>query len=359
MTGLAVKAAGVPRRPASVPALLVLGVAAGLMGLAGLALGPMRIAPLDALAALGHRLGLLDTGIARQEEAVLFAIRLPRVLLSLTVGAALAAAGAAMQGMFRNPLADPGLVGVSSGAALAAVATIVLGDKVLHLIDARARLWALPAAAFLGGLAATALVRRFGMRDGRASIATILLAGVAINALCGAGIGLLTFLADEQQLRSLIFWTMGSLGAVTWTAIPLALPLIVIPTVMLLTSARALDAFALGEREAGHLGVDVERLKRRLFVLVALATGAAVSICGIIGFVGLVVPHLLRLVCGPGHRLVLPGSALLGGVLLTAADLVARLIVAPAELPIGVVTALVGGPFFLWLLVRRLRLSET
>src|SRR5262249_34437873 len=153
------------------------------------------------------------SGIAQQEEAVLFAIRLPRVLLSLAVGAALAAAGAAMQGLFRNPLADPGLVGVSSGAALAAVATILLRDKVRHLLGARMRRWALPVAAFAGGLLATALVRRSGMRDGHASIATILLAGVAINALCGAGIGLLTFLADEQQLRSLVFWTMGSLGA--------------------------------------------------------------------------------------------------------------------------------------------------
>jgi iron complex transport system permease protein len=232
----------------------------------------------------------------------------------------------------------------------------VLGDKVLHLLDAGARPWALPVAAFAGGLAATALVHRFGLRDGRASIATILLAGVAINALCGAGIGLLTFLADEQQLRSLVFWTMGSLGATTWKALPLALPLIVAPTILLMRATRALDAFALGEREAGHLGVDTERLKRRLLVLVALCTGAAVSVCGIIGFVGLVVPHLMRLACGPGHRLVLPGAALLGAALLTAADLAARLVVAPAELPIGVVTALVGGPFFLWLLVRQLRI---
>jgi iron complex transport system permease protein len=318
----------------------------------------MRIPVLDALHALAHRIGLAATGISDQQEAVLFSIRLPRVILSLAAGAALAASGAAMQGLFRNPLADPGLIGVSSGAALAAVAAIVLGDKVLHLLDAGMRPWALPVAAFAGGLLATLSVHRFGLRDGRASIATLLLAGVAINAICGAGIGLLTFLADEQQLRSLVFWTMGSLGNATWRSLPLALPLIVVPTLLLLPSMRALDAFALGEREAGHLGVDVERLKRRLLILVALATGAAVSVCGIIGFIGLVVPHLLRLACGPGHRLVLPGAALLGGVLLTAADLVARLIVAPAELPIGVVTALVGGPFFLWLLVRRLRLGD-
>jgi iron complex transport system permease protein len=338
---------------------LALATIAGLAGLVGLGAGPMQISPLDALQALAHRLGFAGTGIAEQQEAVLFAIRLPRVLLSLAVGAALAAAGAAMQGLFRNPLADPGLIGVSGGAALAAVAAIVLGDKVFHLLDARVRPWALPVAAFAGGLAATDVVRRLGLRDGHASIATILLAGVAINALSGAGIGLLTFLADEQQLRTLVFWTMGSLGSATWSTLPLALPLIILPTILLMRSTRALDAFALGEREAGHLGVDVERLKRRLFVLVALATGAAVSVCGIIGFVGLVVPHLLRLACGPGHRLVLPGAALLGGALLTAADLAARLMVAPAELPIGVVTALVGGPFFLWLLVRRLRLTDS
>jgi iron complex transport system permease protein len=359
MSVAAFNVATVTWRPAAAPVLLTLAVAVAVVGVAALSLGPMRIGPLDVLAALGHRLGLPVEEVAPRHEAVLFAIRLPRVLLSLAVGAALAAAGAAMQGLFRNPLADPGLIGVSSGGALAAVATIVLGDKVLHLMDAGARPWALPVAAFAGSLAATALVHRFGLRDGRASIATILLAGVAINAICGAGIGLLTFLADEQQLRSLVFWTMGSLGATTWTALPLALPLIVIPAVALMASTRALDAFALGEREAGHLGVDVERLKRRLLVLVALCTGAAVSVCGIIGFVGLVVPHLLRLVCGPGHRLVLPGAALLGGALLTAADLAARLLLAPAELPIGVVTALAGGPFFLWLLVRRLRLVVT
>ncbi|HEX2890898.1 iron ABC transporter permease [Vineibacter terrae] len=359
MTVAVLKAGGGARRPGVVPVLLALAALAAVAGLVGLALGPLRIGLADMLAAVAYRLGLANAGVAPQEEAVLFAIRLPRVLLSLAVGAALAASGAAMQGLFRNPLADPGLVGVSSGAALAAVATIVLGDKVLHLLDAAARPWALPATAFVGGLAATALVRRFGLRDGRASVATILLAGVAINALCAAGIGFLTFVADEQQLRSLVFWTMGSLGAATWTALPLALPLIVIPTILIMRATRALDAFALGEREAAHLGVDVERLKRRLLILVALATSASVSVCGIIGFVGLVVPHLLRLMCGPGHRLVLPGAALLGAALLTAADLAARLAVAPAELPIGVVTALVGGPFFLWLLVRRLRLADS
>ncbi|HKU97565.1 MAG TPA: iron ABC transporter permease, partial [Vineibacter sp.] len=225
--------------------------------------------------------------------------------------------------------------------------------------SAAARPWILPAAAFVGGLLATTVVRRFGLRDGRASVATILLAGVAINALCAAGIGFLTFIADEQQLRSLVFWTMGSLGAATWASLPLALPLIVLPTILLMRDARALDAFALGEREAGHLGVDIERLKRRILILAALTTSASVSVCGIIGFVGLVVPHLLRIACGPGHRLVLPGAALLGAALLTAADVVARLIVAPAEMPIGVVTALIGGPFFLWLLARRLRLADT
>jgi iron complex transport system permease protein len=336
-------------------ALAVLAVA---MAGAGLALGRMRIGLLETLQALAARLGLAAVAIPPQHDAVLFAIRLPRIVLSLAVGAALAASGAAMQGLFRNPLADPGLIGVASGAALAAVATIVLGDKVLHLLNAGARPWTLPVAAFAGGLAATMVVHRFGLHDGRASVATILLAGVAINALCGAGIGLLTFIADEQQLRSLVFWTMGSLGTATWKALPLALPLVVVPTILLMRATRALDAFALGEREAGHLGVDTERLKRRLLVLVALCTGAAVSVCGIIGFVGLVVPHLLRLACGPGHRLVLPGAALLGAALLTAADLVARLIVAPAELPIGVVTALVGGPFFLWLLLRHMRLGQ-
>ena len=341
-----------PRRgPAAILAALAVVVATAFV--AALALGPVAIAPAEIFAALAHRLGLIDPTEPLPAEQILIAIRLPRAILALAVGGALGAAGAAMQGLFRNPLADPGLIGVSSGAALAAVMAIVLAGGAMERLAPGLRPWLLPVAAFAGGLGATLAVLRLASGHGRASVATLLLAGVAINALCGAVIGLLTFLADDVQLRAFVFWTMGSLGGASWRTVLPVLPLVVLPAILLCRYARRLDAFALGEREASHLGLDVERLKWRLSLLVAVMTGAAVAVCGVIGFVGLVVPHLLRLAFGPGHRLLLPGSALLGGALLAVADIVARLAVAPAELPIGVVTSLIGGPFFLWLLLRQ------
>jgi iron complex transport system permease protein len=297
--------------------------------------------------------GLSSTPLDDTTAAVLFAIRAPRVVAAFAVGAALAAGGAAMQSLFRNPLADPGLLGVSSGAALAAVSVIVLGEKVFHIVPSGLRPWCLPLAAFLGGLAATIVVYRIAAREGVTLVGTLLLAGIAINALASAGIGMLVFVADEQQLRTLIFWTMGGFGAVTWAAIAPALLVLAISIPTLLPSAHLLDALALGEREAGHIGVDVERLKRRLVAQVALAVGAGVAISGIVGFVGLIAPHIVRLLLGPAHRTLLPAAALFGGAFLVLADALARTMVSPAELPIGILTALVGGPFFLWLLAGR------
>jgi iron complex transport system permease protein len=296
---------------------------------------------------------VLRTDVDPRLEAVFLAIRLPRAVLALVVGAGLGIAGASMQGLFRNPLADPGLIGVSAGGALAAVTVIVLGGSVLHLITPAQRPWLLPAAAFIGGLIATAAVYRMGTRGGMTSVATMLLAGIAVNALCAAGIGFLTYIADENQLRLLMFWTMGSLGAASWGVILPALPLVVIPALLLLRHHRALDAMALGEREAAHLGIEVEGVKRRIVVLVALCVGGAVSVSGIIGFVGLVVPHVVRLIGGPRHALVLPGAAMLGGALMLSADLVARLIMAPAEMPVGIVMAALGAPVFLSIMARR------
>jgi len=286
-------------------------------------------------------------------EAVILAVRLPRTLLGLLVGAGLAVAGAAMPGLFRKPLADPGLIGVSSGAALAAVAVIVLGSQGLAVLTQACGPFSLPLAAFAGGLATTLLIYRLASRDGHTSVTTLLLAGIAVNALCGAGTGLLTYLADDQQLRTLTFWLMGSLGGATWaevgsTALLIAAPLLALPFL-----APTLNALLLGEAEAGHLGVAAQSVQRLIVALAALAVGAAVAVSGVIGFVGLVVPHLLRLMLGPDHRLLLPGAALLGGSLLLLADLLARTVVAPAELPIGILTALLGGPFFLALLLHR------
>ncbi|QCF27566.1 FecCD family ABC transporter permease [Hydrocarboniclastica marina] len=283
---------------------------------------------------------------------VLRDVRLPRLLLGLLTGAVLAVAGALLQGLFRNPLADPGLIGVSSGAALGAVAVIVLGTTGLAGWTTTLGRWALPLAAFAGGIVTTLLAWRIARRQGQTSVALLLLAGIAINAVAGAGTGLLTFYADDSALRSLTFWTMGSLAHAGWSDLWVAGPWMLLTLTVAPFLARALDAFLLGEAVAGHLGFSTDWVKRGAILLVALGVGAAVAVTGLIGFVGLVVPHLMRQLLGAGHRLLLPGCALGGAALLVAADCLARVIVAPAELPIGLVMALLGGPFFLVLLLR-------
>ncbi|MET3822394.1 iron complex transport system permease protein [Burkholderia sp. PvR073] len=311
------------------------------MSVVALCVGAYRIPLAEAWAAL------TGDAAAQQARAVLFDIRAPRVVLALLVGGGFGAAGAAMQALFRNPLADPGLVGVSSGAALGATTTIVLGPA---LFAAHASATVLPVAAFAGALAVAALVYRLAASRGRLALPLLLLAGIAINALVGAAIGLLTFVADDAQLRSLTFWSLGSLGGAQWSALAAVTPCVAIGCVLLARERDALNALQLGETEALHLGVPVQRLKRRVLVAVALAVGALVSCAGIIGFIGLVAPHCVRLACGPDQRVVLPGAALLGALLTLAADLAARTIAAPAEIPLGVLTALLGAPFFLVLL---------
>lgn len=336
--------------------LVLIGLSSGLVltSIVALSVGAVEIAPTRVIAILAHGLGLdLPWAFEPEQAAVLGAIRAPRVLLAILVGAALAVSGAAMQGLFRNPLADPALLGVSAGAALAAVSVIVLGATLLSGLTGILGTATLPIAAFGGSLVATLLVHRLASRDGHTAVATLLLAGIAINAIAGAATGVLTFVADDNQLRTLTFWTMGSLGGATWSTVAVGAPLILAAIVLIPLHARALNAILLGESEARHLGFELERVKTVLVILVALAVGTAVALSGIIGFIGLVVPHLLRLTIGPDHRWLLPGSALLGAILLLGADLIARTLVAPAELPIGIVTALLGGPFFLWLLASR------
>jgi iron complex transport system permease protein len=266
-------------------------------------------------------------------------------LLGCLVGAALGKSGAALQGVFRNPLAEPALVGVAGGGSLGAVAAIVLGFSVLGR-------WSLPAAAFTGAFAATLMVYAIARSDGRTSVETLILMGIAVNAITGAATGYLTIQADDAELRSIIFWSLGSLGGSTWEVVRISAPFILPAALLALRWGRALNLLALGESEARHLGINTERLRLTLIGLCALMTGAAVAMAGIIGFVGLVVPHLVRLLAGPDHRTLLPASALGGALLLVLADLAARTLVVPAELPLGVVTTLVGGPFFLWLLYR-------
>ena len=282
--------------------------------------GAIAIPPLKVTAILLDAFGIpTGAAIEARDRLVVLAIRLPRTLLGLAVGGGLAIAGAAMQGLFRNPLADPGLIGVSTGAALGAVAVIMLGGVLVGGSNPSLRLVALPLAAFAGGLVVTLIVQRIATRDGVIDIATMLLAGIAINALASALLGIFTFISDGQQLRELAFWMMGSLAAITWTSLLPAIGLIILPALLLPRLARELNAMLLGEAEAHYLGFDVDRAKRVIIILTALITGAGGAVSGVIGFVGLVTPHLVRLAIGPDHRYLLPASALLGGCLLLLA----------------------------------------
>ena len=294
-----------------------------------------------------------DNVLSLRDSIIIWDIRLPRVILGAMIGASLAVSGAVMQGLFRNPLADPGIVGVSAGAGLGAVSVIVLGGTVLAPFIALFGFYALPAAAFFAALIFTLVLYVVATRRGQTSIATMLLAGIALGAMAGAYIGLLTYLADDLQLRDLTFWTLGSLAGSNWAKMAAAGPFIVSALLVSPFLGRGLNGLALGEASASHLGIPVQRFKRMAILVVAAATGASVAVSGGIGFVGVVVPHLLRLVIGPDHRYLLPASALLGASLLLLADAVSRTIVAPSELPIGIVTAAVGAPFFLWILLRR------
>jgi len=299
-----------------------------------------------------------EHGDGSRDIAIVRDIRLPRAILAVLVGAALAVSGAFMQGLFRNPLADPGLAGVSAGASLAAVATIVLGHHWIGHMHAALQPYALALAAFGGGLLSTLTLYAIATRNGTTSVATLLLGGIALAALAGAAVGILVFISDDQQLRDLTFWNLGSVGGADWTKIMAVGPIIILLLALAPLSADGLNALALGEAEARHLGVSTQLLKRAAILLVAGLTGAAVAVSGTIGFIGIVAPHILRLVIGPDHRFLLPSAACLGAILLLLSDMVARTLVSPAELPIGIVTALVGAPVFLWILLRRRALVD-
>ncbi|MEL7230987.1 MAG: iron ABC transporter permease [Pseudomonadota bacterium] len=335
---------------------LALWGAALLVGLGivfGVTLGAYDITVSEFLRTVWGRIsGTPPEDISRVKIGVIETIRAPRVLLGAFVGASLGIAGAAMQGFFRNPLADPALIGVSTGAALAAVAVIVIGGTLLAPAVALLGSFAMPAFAFVGAFATVAMIYQISLSNGRVIVATMLLAGVAANALAFSGIGYLTFLADDAQLRDLTFWTLGSLGGAVWERVLPACLLMGISIAGLLTLARSMNGLLLGEADALVLGINVEALKFKAAFLTALGVGAATAVCGVIGFIGLVVPHLVRLVTGPDHRYVLPGSALLGAALVLFSDLVARTAVGMAELPLGVVTAALGAPFFFWLLIK-------
>ncbi|MEL7024111.1 MAG: iron ABC transporter permease [Pseudomonadota bacterium] len=281
------------------------------------------------------------------QQTVLYNIRLPRVVLAALAGAALAVSGAALQALFRNPLADPGLIGVSGGAAVGAIFMIVFGATFV------AESWMpymISVAAITGAIAVTGLLYAFARWFGNFEVSTMLLVGIALNAMSTVGIGAFEFLSDDTQLRTLVFWTMGSYGRATWTTVLPAAIIIVAAAAILVSRSRALDILQLGEVEARHLSINVDALKRITVICAAASVGAAVAVSGIIAFVGLIVPHIVRLLLGPSNRWVMPGALLLGATLSVLADLVARMVIVPAELPVGLVTSAMGAPFFLWLI---------
>jgi iron complex transport system permease protein len=327
--------------------LLILLLVVSIVMAAGI--GAMVIRPMQVIAILLNKLGWPGAALAEYTpamEAVLLQIRLPRICLGVLTGGGLAIAGAALQGLFRNPLVDPGLIGISSGASLSAVTVIVAGIQGYYLLNL---------VTFCGACLSSILVFRFSRVEGRTIVATLLLAGLAINALCNALTGLITYTANNEQLRNITFWLMGSLGGATWATVGSLLPFVLLPVCLLPRDGRSLNVFALGEAEALHIGVDVRWLKFRILLLATLAVGATVAVCGIIGFVGLIVPHILRNWSGSDHRRLLFDSAIAGAILLTLADVLSRTIIAPAELPIGIVTALIGTPVFIALLYKQKR----
>ena len=295
-------------------------------------------------------LSLLKGETNSLENTIFFEIRIPRVILACLVGTSLAISGACLQGLFRNPLADPGLIGVSAGAALGASIIIVFGSTIFSKFILSTFL--LPLAACFGSGVVIFLLFLLTKGFGYQGITYMLLVGIAINAIASVGIGILTFISTESELRGLTFWTMGSFGGITWPLLIPAILIIITSLIFLMPVLRDLDILQLGESEASSLGVDVQRLKYRIIFTSAATVGASVALSGMIGFVGLVVPHLVRLIAGVNHSYVIIGSALIGSSLMVFADLLARTLIQPAELPVGLITSAIGSPFFLWLIFR-------
>ncbi|MEO8094031.1 MAG: iron ABC transporter permease [Pseudolysinimonas sp.] len=335
---------------------LVLSVALGVLLVGGVALssmlGQLAISPADVVGAVLRGLGIPmsagpDDPLA---ESTLWVVRFPRIAMGLAVGAALAVAGAVMQAIFGNPLAEPGVVGVSAGGALGAALAIVLGVTAFGS-------GTLAIFAFAGGLLATMLVYVVSRANGRTEVVTLLLTGIAVNAFAGAGLAFLLFVANSGSREQIVFWQLGSLNGSRWSEVAIVAVVATLGTAAAIVLGRRYDLLALGERNARHLGVNVEALRIGSIVIVALLTGVAVAFVGIIAFVGLVVPHIIRMAIGPNHRPLIIASAIGGGVLLVFADLLARSVVQGADLPIGLLTSLIGGPFFFFLLVRQRRRS--
>lgn len=334
-----------PARRDISPASVLLTLAAALLAavIAGIAFGAVAVAPGDIFSAVGRAVSGRSAGLA---DTLIVGVRLPRVLLAAVVGASLAGAGAIYQALFRNPLADPYILGVSSGAGLGAMLALVATAGATGL-----RYGAVPLAAFAGALLTMLVVTRLASWRGRLDTASLLLAGVALSYTLAALTSFVMVFAREQ-MASVVFWMMGGLGSASWPYLAMVAPMFLVGAAFSLTVTRELNLMLLGDERAGHLGLDAKGFKMVVLAVASLLTAAAVAVAGLIGFVGLMVPHMVRLVIGPDHRVLLPASFLGGAIVLVVADLLARVVIAPIELPVGIVTALLGGPFFVWLLVR-------
>ena len=330
----------------SLPVAVMLGLNAGTVNI-----------PIDVIIQQSANLLLQSSSTdihTNQINTILFDIRLSRICLAFLIGAILAITGAVMQGLFRNPLAAPSLIGVSSGASVGASIVIVLAGTWLQN-NALLGLSVVAVGAFVGSFLITLLVFRLSTSTLGTSVTTMLLAGIAISALAGAVNSLLSYFADNEMLRQISIWQMGNLSTANWARVSVVAVVAVFVLVLFPRESKSLNALLLGESEARHLGIDVQRVKKKLILLTTLGIGTAVAVAGMIGFVGLIVPHMVRLLIGPDHRWLLPVSALAGGILLLIADTLARVIIAPVELPTGILTAILGAPFFIMLLIQQRR----
>tara|TARA_Y100000590_G_scaffold414872_1_gene512121 strand:+ start:119 stop:1198 length:1080 start_codon:yes stop_codon:yes gene_type:complete len=328
-------------------------------------IGPMNISLKQIVHILVNKIffNLNDNSIIYNQihETVIFNIRLPRIFLALFVGIALGTSGAVLQGLFRNFLVDPGFIGVSSGGAVGAMVAIIFVNIISYYIPFLSIVYILPLFAMVGSFFATVLIYKISKIDNHTNIMVMLLSGIAVNALAGSIIGLFVSMSSDAELRSFTFWTLGGLDNADWNVVFITAIFVIFPLIIIYSMKKQLDIFMLGDAEAVHLGIDIEKLKKKIILFSSIIVGISVSFCGMIGFVGLVTPHLVRLFIGPKHSNLLPGSALLGAILLIGSDLISKTIIAPAQLPIGVVTSAIGAPFFVWLIIsqkRRFSYSE-
>lgn len=286
-------------------------------------------------------------------EEIFFNLRLPRILLAIFVGGSLAVAGCVLQSLFRNPLAEPSLIGVLSGGSLfVALATIIFTEET-KLINANLQIYLPIFAAFIGAILVSFIVFKFAKFGSKTSVSHMLLAGIAINSIAFAALGLLIYLSNDVQMRSLNFWMMGSLSLAMWPSVISLILIFTICIFFLIKKSRQLDVILLGENEAKYLGIDFEKLKKQIVILASLLCASCIAVSGPIGFVGLVIPHITRIIFSTSHQFLIPASAIFGGILLLVADAISRAIIAPAELPVGILTALIGGPYFLFLLIKQ------